>query len=78
MNYTIAIVFEQDHTGVFLFSGSTLVGGWMNQNDIKAADIAAEVLKVALPNATVIPMPRHIDEALDWWSNVKTFAGAVR
>lgn len=78
MNKTIAIVFDQGHVGVFLFSGSTLIGGWMNQNDIRAADIAAEVLKVALPEATVIPMPRHIREALDWWADVKTFAGAAQ
>ncbi len=80
MNKTIAIVFEQEHVGVFLFSGSTLIGGWMNQNDIRAADIAAEVLKVALPEATIIPMPRHTAEALDWLADVKVFvfAGASR
>jgi hypothetical protein len=75
--YTIAIGFEDGRAGVFLYEMSTLVGGWVNTADIRAACIAAEVLKVALPDARVIPMPRHEKEAMDWWHSVQTFQGVL-
>ncbi len=73
MRQTVAIVFEEGHAAVFLYEGSTLVGGWMNQDHVKAADIAAEVLKVTIPDATVIPMLRHEKEAMAWWDGIQTF-----
>lgn len=49
----------------------------MDQSPCNAAEIAAEVLKVALPNATIIPYPEgDRDAALAWWDNVQVFDSA--
>ncbi len=74
MNYTIALTLEDSVHGIFLFSGSSLVGGWMDQPEFPAARIAAEVLKVALPDANVIPMPMRVNETLEWWKGIQIFS----
>lgn len=69
----IHILIHDGTPTVFLYDGDKLVGGW---TDVKpptmgGAEIAAEVLKVALPNAVVVT-----NNAADWWASVKRFEDA--
>lgn len=63
-----------------------IVGGWRDQaGGLKAAEIAAEVLKVSSPDATVLAVNgvltgkvqtvpiEQCRDAESWWKNIKRF-----
>jgi len=43
-----------------------------------AGEVAAEVLKVALPDAKVIPYPPHEKSAISFWGSVKTARDVIQ
>jgi hypothetical protein len=68
MKHVIAIHAGSQTAGVHLYVDGYLLGGWFKTEAMDAATIAAEVLKVALPDAKVCGS----EASLAWWNEIKT------
>jgi len=80
--YTIVVECELSVPTVVLYKGSEIVGAWSNHEcqdrKMGAGEVAAEVLKVALPDAKVIPYPPHEKSAISFWGSVKTARDVIQ